>query len=56
MITSETYKLDRHACGKPIVLPADTNEQRCPLCGAPISIQWAAARAEISGKGGPDHA
>jgi rRNA maturation endonuclease Nob1 len=47
-MTGGTYKLDCHTCSHTVTVPAIDGTQACPLCGAPLHIQWNAARAEIT--------
>lgn len=46
-MTGETYKLQCHACGRTVMLPAIDGTQSCPNCGAALVIQWRPARAEF---------
>ena len=41
--TEDTYKLECHRCHRYIEFPVRTVQHRigyCPLCGAPLEIEW----------------
>lgn len=44
------YRLDCHACGETVTLPAVDGPAKCPLCGAALDIHWAGEAQRIAEK------
>jgi len=43
------YKIECHACGHTVTLPAVDGAHNCPSCGAVLQLAWSAERASFQG-------